>query len=325
MQKAVVFVATSLLVVGCAIKSESPTEGSRFKEALPEKGSVALGLPGAESAASGQVASKGTGLKLLGNPASGHARYYTLTRDLSRGVDLGSVAVLGLVLAIADTAPTTVEPKRATWGPAAGSALEPAVWRFVVDEVGDQEYDYRLEGRPKTDTSEAAYKKVIVGHGFGKTHPKHREGWFQFDNSALASLDSSHKDAGTVKVTFDLRSLDNAALDRVLKAEVVASPTEGSWTLDVTHKPDGSGSLALVAKVDVSSPLNGTLEDVTLASRWVASGAGRGDAVLKGADLPATVSQVDVAECWGADFKSAYYKDSVGYETESGSLAACIP
>ena len=77
--------------------------------------------------------------------------------------------------------------------------------------------------------------------------------------------------------------------------------------------------------MDVSSPLNGTLEDVTLASRWGASGAGRGDAVLKGADLPATVSQVDVAECWGADFKSAYYKDSVGYETESGSLAACIP
>jgi len=130
MQKAVVFVATSLLVVGCAIKSESSTEGSRFKEALPEKGTVALGLPGAEAAgqvASGQVASKGTGLKFLGNPASGQARYYTLTRDLSRGVDQGSVAVLGLVLAIADTAPTTVEPKRATWGPAAGSALEPAV------------------------------------------------------------------------------------------------------------------------------------------------------------------------------------------------------
>jgi hypothetical protein len=199
------------------------------------------------------------------------------------------------------------------------------VYRFVVDEVADREYDYRLEGRPKADTSEAAYKKVIVGHGYGKTHPKHREGWFQFDNDALAALDSSHKDAGSVKVTFDLRSLDNAALDRVLTAEVVESAAEGAWNLTVRHKPDGAGSLTFAAKTDVSEPKNGTLEDVTLTSRWIASGAGRSDAVLKGADLPATIAQVDIAECWGTDFKSAYYKDSVGYETESGSLAACIP
>ncbi len=45
----------------------------------------------------------------------------------------------------------------ATWGPYS-DALDPVTWRFRITRVADAQYDYVLEGRPKTSTDEADYE-----------------------------------------------------------------------------------------------------------------------------------------------------------------------
>ena len=67
---------------------------------------------------------------------------------------------------VAHSEPTRVEKNEAIWGPWTDS-LEPVTWRFRVSEVGQDEYEYRLEGRPKASDSDGDYRAVLFGTGFG--------------------------------------------------------------------------------------------------------------------------------------------------------------
>jgi hypothetical protein len=65
----------------------------------------------------------------------------------------------------------------------------------------------------------------------------------------------------------------------------------------------------------------GTLpEEVTLRSRWLASGAGRADARLRNGDL--TV-EVTASECWSTTFGRTFYADSVNWQPSEGNVADC--
>jgi hypothetical protein len=310
-----------LVAAGCSVAQTQPSDSERFKEAIPDQKSVALAVPDSNG---GAVGTQSTSLHLLsGGSGTASAQYYTLTRDLSRAVDGGSILVLGLIVAIVNQPVTTLEDKRAVWGPGSSSALEPAVYRFTVEEVAPLEYDYRLEGRPKTSTAEADFANVMYGHGYGNAHPLRRQGWFAVDNDAWHGIDGAHLDRGAVKITFDLAHIDDATKNNVLVAETLRAPA-GMWRIGVTHKPDGSGLVDLDSIADISQPKNGTLETVSLKSRWINSGAGRGDATIQGGDVPAG-AMVTATECWGADFLRVYYKDSAAISPEFGAVSSCIP
>src|SRR5207248_268895 len=122
-------------------------------------------------------------------------------------VDGGTLAILGVVELIVHSQPTSVSAHKAVWGPGNGNALDPMVWRMTVDEVGTEEYDYRLEARPKASTNESDFKAMLTGHGYGAGRPEHKSGWFQIDQDAYNAQDPLRAhDSGTVKVTFDGRA-----------------------------------------------------------------------------------------------------------------------
>ena len=137
-----------LLLVACAVE---PDDASKYREPLPAQGSVALGLPGS----SGSSASTGTRTRDLGagGSASSSAEFYGFSRNLTDAIDGNTSAILGAIWAVAQTPPTTIEPKKATWGPGQGSALDPVVWRLVVTEITSGEYGYVLDARPKASTA----------------------------------------------------------------------------------------------------------------------------------------------------------------------------
>jgi hypothetical protein len=76
--------------------------------------------------------------------------------------------------------------------------------------------------------------------------------------------------------------------------------------------------------VDIDDSKMAKLEDVTVNSRWNASGAGRADITISGGDLPASTPEVDAEECWGTDFTQSYYDDSVGFAPMAGVASACV-
>jgi len=293
------------------------SKDDKYREPLPAQGSVALRLPG-----SGGSASTSSSRTLDLNGGSGgatksDAEFYSFSRDITDSVDLHTGIVLGLVWAVAQHPATTVEDKRAVWGPYDGNALDPVSWRLVVTEVGTDEYDYALEGRPRASKSEADFKAILKGHGYGKAHASHDSGWFQADNEAYRALDPARaKDRGQTKVTYDLRKFPKTI-------DVSLRPGDGTGEADakVEHLAQGAGVLTLAAKGDLEDAKDGKLEDVKLKSQWNATGAGRADVEIRGGSLP--IASVTLTECWSSSFARSYYNDSASIEPTSGDESAC--
>lgn len=304
-----------LLAVGCVVTAMGTgcvvekDEGDRFREAVPQAEDVALRVPGSDGTAK---TSQGLHVATNGSP-SNTARYYRFSRDMTTTVDVGTAVILGGIWAIVHSPPTTIEAKRAVWGPGQGNALDPAVYQFTVTEVGDAEYDYVLEGRPKAG---GAFIAVLRGHGYGKSRSEHRMGWFSWDNDAYRTLDPDRAhDTGSTKVSFDLRNLP-AKIDVELRPD----PSQGFANVGVTHEAQGAGSVEITALGDIDDSKTTKLEDVHVLSRWQTSGAGRADLEMRNGDLPFTV---DATECWSTSFARVFYKDTVDFEPASGDATAC--
>src|SRR5262249_2200727 len=145
-----------------------------------------------------------------------------------------------------------------------------------VNEVGDKEYDYALEGRPKASTSEADYKAVLSGHGFGRTRAEHRQGDFTLDFDASHALDPArNKDTGSVKITYDLRQFPST-----IAADFASTDKSRHGTIGVTHQADAAGTLDITLHDDIDASKTTQLEDTVLFSRWDKTGAGRADVLI---------------------------------------------
>jgi hypothetical protein len=310
---AVAFVVSALSAFesGCAASSD---EAERFREAVPLQEEVALRVPGASGSS---ATTKSAGIHIASGPVvgtgGGAARYYQFTRDMTGAVDFVTAVMLGGIWAIVHTQPTTLESKRAVWGPGAANALEPAVWRFTVNEVGDAEYDYVLEGQPKAG---GAWLAVMRGHGYGKSRPEHKQGWFEIDNDAYKTLEPTRgRDEGTAKVTYDLRQIPAS-----IAVELRPSAARGWADVKVIHDKAGSGSVEITSLGDIDESKATKLEDIHLLSRWTSEGSGRADVSMKNGDLPFTV---DATECWSSSFARVYYQDTVDFEPETGDPTTC--
>ncbi len=307
----------SLLVSGCAAPPGESEGASRFREAIPREDEVALAVPrGAGAGASTKsLAPKG------GSTTT--ARWYAFTRDMADGIDHGTARILGLVWAIVQLPPTTVEANAATWGPGS-DPLDPITWRLVVVEVAEGTYDYRLEGRPKASTDDADFRAILEGRGHGTGHPSHRTGTFTIDNDAKYALDPARaEDVGAVRVDWSARAFPTSIVATV--TPFPSSPEKGVLVAHLTRQADGAGVLDVTALADVEKEgsKDGDLEDVAVRSRWTVDGAVRADVTVRGGSLPPTMTQVSLSECWSTAFARTYYTDSIGLEPTTGDPSAC--
>lgn len=304
--------AVVTMATGCIATRGDDAE--KFREPIPTSEEVSLAIPGSSGAGSVTESTRTAGS--ASDDATGYAEWYRFTRDVADGVDWTTAYILGSAWIVVHVPPTTIDAKHAVWGPGRADALSPVVWRFVVTEVADREFDYVLEGRPKDSTSDADFLPVWKGHGYGKAHPEHRNGWFVLDGDAYAKLDPMRaKHLGTTKITHHLSSWPTT-----LAAELRPAPA-GAWIdIAVTHQKDGSGAVDLSGLTDIEDVKDGNPEDVVVHSRWATSGAGRADAQMSGGSLPVLVK---ASECWSSSFVRSYYTDSVGFEPTEGSVEAC--
>jgi hypothetical protein len=315
-------VASTIALSGCVL--EKKEDAGRFREAIPQADQVEVSGP--ESAQGQQGAASQT---QADEPwANGPwAKYYGFTRVVRDGVNAITGVILGSVWIIVHTQPTSVEENEAVWGPWTDS-LEPVTWRFRVTEVGQDEYEYRLEGRPKSSDSDSDFRPVLLGKGFGKAHPSHGDGDFTIDLDTARELDPFYlgDDSGTVKVTHDLPQniTDNLfALPKTITAEVKPSASDEWFTVTSHAKEDRTGTLLVNAFDDVDDSGTTAKEDIQIASQWNGQGAGRSDITLSGGDIPADPGVVTAVECWDSDFYSVYYTDSINWQATEGEASAC--
>jgi len=310
---------------GCTLEKKDDAADA-FRQAVPQEESVALSGPDSSSANS--TAAARPSRRTLGSaPTTPYAKWYGFTRAMRQGVNQVTAGVLGGVWAILHVPPTTLGKDVATWGPYTDE-LEPATYRFRITRIATDEYDYALDGRPKSSTDDAEFRAVLTGHGYGKPHALHGKGEFRIDLDVAKSLDpfAHADDSGSVQVTYELPHdfLDNPNfLPRSITAKVDPAG-EAEYTVESRALSDHTGSIHVDAHVDIAEEKNTKLEDVVIDSRWNQTGAGRADIDFAGGDLPSSIPMVDAVECWGTDFLQSYYADSVGFSPTVGVESACV-
>ncbi|MBK7582866.1 MAG: hypothetical protein IPI67_22060 [Myxococcales bacterium] len=318
------FVLAAALIPACVLQEKDDV--SKFQEAIPEADHVKVSGP--EDAQKSGGAS-GQSIQADEPWASGPwAKYYGFTRHVRKGVNQVTAAILGSVWIIVHTQPTSVDSKEAVWGPWTDS-LEPVTYRFRVTEVGEKEYEYRLEGRPKASSNDGEFKSVLFGTGFGKGHASHGDGTFTIDLDVAYELDPFNQDgdsSGKIKITHDLPpdiTTNLFSQPRSIKAEVTPSNDDSWYTVASDSLADGTGTLKVDAYADADDSNATQKEDISILSQWNGTGAGRADITLSGGDVPTDPGTVKAVECWGSDFYRVYYEDSVNYQSKEGEASLC--
>jgi len=278
----------------------------------------------AQGDAATEAQSSGT---LAAGTGSDPAFWYGFTRDLRDGVNVVTGVVLASVWAVVHTEPSEVDQDHAVWGPYDGDALDPARYRLTVTRIGEHHFRYVLEGQSK---SGGGYLSVLDGDGYSRASAQHGDGQFVLNLANAKVLDPSRheNDSGTVTIVHDLPAdigLKHDALPRTITATVT---TDGGASMVITSMAheDHTGEIDLQAHVDIDPSHDTALEDVTLTSRWLATGAGQAQVGISGGDLPAAglTAGVTALECWGSDFAQVYYTDTPEIQPTSGDPSECV-
>lgn len=297
-------IALAFATQGCVQQAED----IEIAAALPTADGVRIALPTEATTAKGES-------YLLGEVAD----YYRVTRDLSRTFNAGAAWVLIVVNAVVQYPPTTVEGNVYTWGPGS-DALDPADWRLTVTANDDGTYDWALDGRSKHDP-ETGFLTVISGRAVPGLTPHRGHGDLFIDFDAAETVNPDENDGvGTIAVAYDLENRDgtSATLEMHIDSLQDGEPVAADYAY--AEAIDGSGQLTFEIRGDLQN--DGSLQETAaIHSRWLTSGAGRGDATLTGGDLGDL--EVTATECWDETFGRVFYADSADWQPAEGAEADC--
>jgi hypothetical protein len=291
-----------LSLVACVKQDDAP---QNIDHALPTADQVSIKLP--ETAAR----------TLDANAVGQLATFYVSTRDVTRTFNGSSAWVLTLIHAIVQQPSTSKSGNTLTWGPGSGP-LDPAEYKLDVKVVGDGTYVYTLSGRSKTQAS-AQFEVVIDGTADTRAGDDKGSGEFliDFDAGKRVNPVDSGDARGSVDVRYDLAK-------RHLDLTVMSTDDQGKpVSLDYAYNEaaDGGGDMTFDISTDIAGSATSLKETLTLRSRWVATGAGRGDARVSGGDLG--TQQITASECWSTTFGRVFYKDSLNLAPVEGAETAC--
>jgi hypothetical protein len=296
MMKSLLLAAAASSLVAC-VKTDDPP--AAIGKAIPTSDQVSIKLPTGQAKAVGDLAS-----------------YYVVTRDVTRTFNGGSAWVLVLIHTIVQYPVTSISGDTYTWGPWSGSALDPAQYKLDVTANADGTYDYSLQGRSKS-TPNGPFLAVISGHADPTPGELQGNGEFMIDFDASKQVNPiDNGDAkGQVDVHYDLAA-------RTLDLHIMSTDASGApVAADYAYAEDATGGGNMT--FDVQANVGGTaaLEDVTMRSRWLSTGAGRGDFRIAGGDLGS--QQAIGSQCWSTLFLESYYTDNVNFMPTEGDPASC--
>jgi hypothetical protein len=289
--------AAALATAGAAACVQPNDDPHPVAKVLPKAEDVRIKLPDSASSRSNVVGEL--------------AEWYVATRDVTRMLNGGTAAVLVLVHTIVQLPPSHVDGDTYTWGPG-HDALDPAEWRLVVTDLPDGSYDWHLDGRNLTAPG-ATFETIVDGNA------REGVGRFTLDFDAAERVNPRENDGrGQIGAAYDLgaRTLD-LAVDSVEDHD--GTPTAIHYDYRYGEQADGAGDMvfSIYGDTDDVGPLP---EQVTLRSRWQATGAGRADLRLHGGD---TTVELTASECWDTSFLRVFYADSLAWRPSEGAVTAC--
>lgn len=285
----------ALGLAGCGGSSSD----AEFKNAIPDSRSVTINAP---TSAGGALTAGQT------------SPDYVFTYTMTVGVNGTIVGLLAVVETIVGTPATTSTDNTRVWGPGAGDALDPLVYRLTVTKVKTGKFTWSLDARKKTDPDVASsYLSLLSGTADTTSGKNHGSGTMIIPVDTWATLGTDACAAGTLTVTYDTtvepQSL-TVAFNHFRPGCKDGGTTNGATTTAnyvYDRAADGSGDFQFSTTGDVQ---NGTvlpvvLENLVFRSRWLARGEGRSDVVISGGDIAISapgVTEITGSQCWDASF-----------------------
>ena len=288
-----------IAAAGCV---QQDTSTDAIARAIPTSDQISIKLPAHAALATPNVGQLST--------------FYAVTRGVTTTFNGGSAWVLILLHAIVQAPPTSVNGNTYTWGPGSGNALDPGVYKLDVTANADGTFDYTLSGHAKSDSTDH-FVAIVSGHADPTPGDLQGNGNFLLDFDAARTVDpiDNANNKGQVMVDYDLeaRHLDLTITTTDANGQAVSS----DYAYD--QAADGGGQMTF----GIQANMGGTAaeENVVLRSRWLATGAGRGDARISGGDLGS--AQGIASECWDAVFTRVYYTDNVNLGATEGDPSQC--
>jgi len=311
--------AIAASITGCAPASEE--EANQFRNGVPRAGTVTVTVPG--SAGSGQALDvESQSQALLGD----QAEWYTTTRAVTATVNGGALAVGGLVNLIIKYPPTTIAQDEAVWGPWE-DPLDPVAWKVTITRVAPQMYQYKFEGRPRTDRT-AAFVIVLSGtHTAALDQQGHEvegfgSGSFTLDWDARATLPQPDGNVGKANYSYDHPGAGatvsiTAQFVQVKDDKNPGNRNDASYAF--AQQPGGPGSMDFILITPTTATQTGGRGVVR--SRWLFTGAGRSDVQIK---TTAGITFASVSECWDENYASIYKQASWLGGDSWGAEASCV-
>jgi hypothetical protein len=267
-------------------------------------------LPQAESVAIGQPVPSGHGGMLQPGQTSD---FYQTTYLLSTSVNAGVGWVLGLVRAITTYPATSCSTDSCTWGPHT-TALDPNTWELTVTRQDNPlQFQYTLSAEPKSHP-ELGFIPILTGTAQPSGIPHRGKGTFTVDFDADQRLDEPQSKSGTLTATYDNNGPLVIQVAFLHTDDVTAPGRRVNVQYDYADDSSGGGDLQ-VAWGDTNNT-----DTFSLHSRWLNTGAGRGDDQL---NAPTISIQGTASECWGTDFSLLYYTSTDPNVGSGGDSSKC--
>jgi len=249
--------------------------------------------------------------RAAGDPSGFLAETTTVATDVNTFIG----DTLDAIGAITEFEPTWADDgaDKVVWGPWADAGVE---GMLAVERFEDDHYEWALLGRP-----EGADDDAWVGLIGGEVDPGATEttgsGTFGVDFDAWTARDPALGATGMFVSTYDVRDdgTDAEAAFENFSDPTISEPINAGYRYG-EGADGGYMDFAYEANIDDG----GMPETVILRSRWVADGAGRGDAYFTGGDLGALVYQV--SECWDSAGVVVFDENNAELTT-TGDVSAC--
>jgi hypothetical protein len=320
----------AVALAGCGRVDDSAFTGS-----VPTKDTVAAVLPGGTTTASGSLTAGGLTTKkgaLLGDTAADYKTTVAVTTIINGSVG----AVLDLVKTVVSYPATSVEGEVAVWGPHT-DPLRANTWRLTVTRVAPHVFNWAFDGRAKT-ADDTAFVTILSGNHTqsldGAGHPMEGfgSGTFTLDWDAADTLPQHDTNVGQAAFTYS--RLDPSATVTVgvtfTKIRDNCDPTSCNTSGQIFNAlyaysatPGDGGDLQFGADENFNTA-TAAIENLSLHSRWMETGAGRTDIQVTGGDFGTTVNTS--SECWDTNFASVFSAasyDPTNATLNSGAESSC--
>ena len=312
-----------------------------FAEGIPSAEQVSIKVP----ASGGQQAQKSVdGLgEARGALVGATSELYQITYGVSATVNGGTVLLLGALRLVTLQTPTSRTADSRTWGPYPAGGLDPLTYRLVVRKLGELHFGFSLDASSRLAADPSAFLPLIDGEITKGLRAGTAQGTMtlHFDNRRVLVPEACEE--GTLAFQFDdtgdaavndvtLHDFANANAKNVLCKQ--EKPIEAAY--HYAKDAAGAGEFVFSVTKDMVQPLGQAAavdENVTLRSRWQASGAGRSDVLVSGGDVDAAlaahglVGPATASQCWDTRYQTQYETSSPA-ELEimgtSGAASACV-